>query len=410
MKTFDLDILTGPRPAGVLLDELHLLGKNAHAQKVIRQLRGGRQATPEGFLIILTTQSDEEPAGVFKEELMTARAVRDGKASGVMLPVLYEFPDELVQPPAPGCDPTWFDPKYWSMVLPNLGRVFFASTALVKALRHGANERRRRDPCMGVATFEHRDRGYRFGPIDGPVPIIGIVARTRRSISDKIMRLCDMCVVGIDGGGLDRSFSDWLLCWAARPRRNAGCIGGHAWAHRSVLDRRKDIASRLMDFEKDGDLTIVDRVGQDVQEVADIVQRLEDRRLLPWEKNAVGVDQIGILEIVEELCMRNIIPERISGVPQGFRLERRHQIDRARAGGWGFCPLRSALDGVGGRQLQSRTARQCNHHHEAACGICEDRSCDGAIRRRDGDGSQSIDGAVNLRGSPYARSLTARAG
>src|SRR5690606_9697659 len=40
VKTFDLNILTGAMPVVVLLDELHLLGRNPHAAKVIRQIRG----------------------------------------------------------------------------------------------------------------------------------------------------------------------------------------------------------------------------------------------------------------------------------------------------------------------------------------------------------------------------------
>jgi phage terminase large subunit-like protein len=98
VKTFNLNVLTGPMPAGILLDELHLLGKHPHAVKIIRQIRGGLKKNTEGFLVIITTQSDEPPVGVFKDELMAARSIRDGKFAGRMLPILYEFPKEISKP------------------------------------------------------------------------------------------------------------------------------------------------------------------------------------------------------------------------------------------------------------------------------------------------------------------------
>jgi phage terminase large subunit-like protein len=96
VKTFDLNILTGSINIFVLLDELHLLGRSAHTTKVLRQIRGGLEKTPEGLLLITTTQSDEPPTGAFKDELKLARKIRDGVFRGKvirpMLPVLFEFP------------------------------------------------------------------------------------------------------------------------------------------------------------------------------------------------------------------------------------------------------------------------------------------------------------------------------
>jgi phage terminase large subunit-like protein len=87
---------------------------------VIGQIRGGLMANPESLLIIITTQSDQPPAGVFKPELQYARGVRDGRITGEvrMLPVLYEFPEAMQTDPAQA----WAEPKNWPMVLPNLGR------------------------------------------------------------------------------------------------------------------------------------------------------------------------------------------------------------------------------------------------------------------------------------------------
>jgi phage terminase large subunit-like protein len=61
IKAFDTSVLTGVKPAGVLLDELHEIAKNPAAERLIGQLRSGLLPDPEGFLMFITTQSDEPP-------------------------------------------------------------------------------------------------------------------------------------------------------------------------------------------------------------------------------------------------------------------------------------------------------------------------------------------------------------
>jgi phage terminase large subunit-like protein len=315
IKTFDLDILTGPRPAGVLLDELHLLGKDRNAQKVIRQLRGGRQATPEGFLVFLTTQSDEPPAGAFREELMMARAIRDGRAKGNMLPILYEFPDAIARDQAK--PPAWQDPRHWPMVLPNLGR----SLRLDALIKDFEGEKQKGEAAIRIWASQHLNieiglalRSDRWEGADHWEP------RVDRSITLKAMiERCDIIVVGLDGGGLDD-----LLGFAAigRDAKTRDWLHwGHAWAHESVLERRKEIAPALHDFVAEGSLTIVATPGDDVLAVAALVMQIADAGLLP-EKNAVGVDPAGITEIVDELEQLDITAEseRIVGIRQGWTL------------------------------------------------------------------------------------------
>jgi AcrR family transcriptional regulator len=78
-----------------LIDELHVIAKNAKAADAMRQVRGGMLPFPEGFLAFITTMPDKAPVGVMKAELGKARAIRDGRQTGKMLPVLYEFPREM---------------------------------------------------------------------------------------------------------------------------------------------------------------------------------------------------------------------------------------------------------------------------------------------------------------------------
>jgi phage terminase large subunit-like protein len=103
-----------------------------------------------------------------------------------------------------------------------------------------------------------------------------------------------------------------------RPRTvtGRGLTWSHAWCHETVLERRKEIAPRLLDFVKDGDLTIVEKPGRDVEEVADLVEQCEDSGLL----DQVGVDNAGIGAIVDAIVDRGIEYERIVGIPQGYKL------------------------------------------------------------------------------------------
>lgn len=117
IMSFDPAALTGQKPVAVLIDELHVVAKMSKAPSAIRQLRGGMLPYPEAFMAFITTQSEEAPAGVFRAELMKARAIRDGKQEGAMLPVLYELPEEIQK-----AKDEWRNRKYWSMVTPNSGR------------------------------------------------------------------------------------------------------------------------------------------------------------------------------------------------------------------------------------------------------------------------------------------------
>ena len=315
IKTFDMDVATGVKPVGVLVDELHVIAKDKNAARIIGQLRGGRISNPEAFFAIITTQSDEPPVGIMATELKKARDIRDGLTEGDTLSVLYEFPAEYVKPMPPGVDPRWYDPQLWPMVTPNLDRSVTLSVLeneFREARQSGETEIRRwasqhLNIEIGLALRSDRWTGVDHWESAGD-----------KSITlDAILERCELVVAGIDGGGLDDLLG---LAVIGRERQTRKWLHyGHAWAHKSVLARRSDIVSQLRDFEADGDLTIVDRVGQDVEEVCDIIDRIEESGLLS-SKIAVGVDQAGIGEIVEQLAGRGIAAERIGGVPQGWKL------------------------------------------------------------------------------------------
>lgn len=301
IKSFDPKTVTGGKPAGVLLDEIHVIAEQHNADRVIGQLRGGLISQPEAFLLMTTTQSEAPPAGVFAAELNKARAVRDGKLSASLLALLYEFP--------PGVD--WRNPKNWSMVNPGHGHSLdverliedyeAADIAGIGELRRWASQHLNVE--IGLALKSDSWAGALFWE-----------GRARHLPLEMVLELSDVIEIGIDGGGLDdmlglavlgreATTGDWLL-WS------------HAWLHPIALERRKAEAPRFKDFAAQGDLTIVAEIGQDVEEVAALCERIADTGKL----DKIGVDPVGIAPILEALEAREIPKETILGIPQGWRL------------------------------------------------------------------------------------------
>jgi len=136
---------------------------------------------------------------------------------------------------------------------------------------------------------------------------------------ESLLDRCEVVIIGIDGGGLDDLLG---LAIIGRERDTGRWLHwGHAWAHKIALERRKEIAPALLDFQKAGDLTIVARPGDDVAAVADIICRVRDAGLLP-EKMGIGVDAAGINDIVNELVStdRGLTMDHIVAVSQGWKL------------------------------------------------------------------------------------------
>jgi phage terminase large subunit-like protein len=318
VTTFDPAVATGGKYAGWLLDEMHLLGKVAYALRVLGQLRGARVAVPESFGIIITTQSDEPPAGAFKIELDYARGVRDGRIlEGSVLPVLYEFPEAMQVDP----DKPWRKSENWPLVLPNIGRS--VSLPVLEqdyaAAREKGDEEERRwasqhlNIQIGLALHSNRWEGADHWEKAG----------REEATLNWIIANCEVCTVGIDGGGLDDLLG--LAVLGRHKITKRWYHWGHAWADRGVKLLRKEIASRLDDFAADGDLTFVDisehaeGANADVREVADVVERIFKAGLLP-AKAGIGVDAVGIAAVLDELSARGIPNECIASVPQGYRL------------------------------------------------------------------------------------------
>lgn len=314
VRTFGMDVLTGAKPIFALIDEVHLLGTVPYAADVIRQIRGGMMPFPESVLVMITTQSDHPPAGVFRSELQYARGVRDGKITERvrLLPVLYEFPEAIQT----GDAKVWADPDVWHMVTPNLNRSITIDALLdgyERAKQDGQAEviawaTQHLNVEVGLALHSNRWAGADFWQ--------GAVDEMVGGLTD-IIALSEVAVVGIDGGGADDLGGLYVIGRERDTRRLLGW--GHAWAHKTVRERRKEIVPALEDFAADGDLTFCEYATQDHDEMCEIVGALKDAKLLPDEA-AIGLDPAGVTALVDALAGIGVADGQMVAVGQGYRL------------------------------------------------------------------------------------------
>lgn len=309
VKSADADVVGGQKAIAIFVDELWLFGKKASAENILSEATGSLASRDEGFVVYATTQSDDAPSGVFRNKLHYFRKVRDGEiADKTSLPLIYEYPEEMMKRQA------WRDPATWYIPNPNLGlsvnATWIGSTLFKKeqesptALKLFVAKHFNVEVGLGIRTDGWTGAEHWEKRAD---PLI-----TFRSL----FKLCDVIVPGVDGGGLDDLYGlsllgrhketrDWLL-WT------------HAWCHKGVLDRRKSIASKLLDFQKAGDLTIVDDELEDISKIVRIIALVQKYGLL----GGVAVDPAGIGELVDALATIKVTAENklLIGAPQGYAL------------------------------------------------------------------------------------------
>lgn len=304
----DSNTVGGKKSVGTLIDELHLFGKVGSAENMLREAVGGLASRPEGFVIYLTTQSDEPPAGVFKQKLDYARGVRDGTIIDPgFVPAIWEHPPEMV------ADGRHLLLENMAMVNPNMGFSVdqnFLEREFKKAELTGEGSLRgflskHANVEIGMNLRSDRWPGADFWQAQAKAPGLTL---------DQLIERSEVIDIGIDGGGLDdllglavlgrdKETREWLL-WT------------RAWAHPSVLERRKSEAARFNDFAKDGDLILVKNIGDDVYQVAEICAQCEASGLL----DKIGADPAGLGGILEALIDAEVPEEKVTGISQGWRM------------------------------------------------------------------------------------------
>jgi phage terminase large subunit-like protein len=321
----DSETVAGKIWAFVILEELWQLAKRKGAEDMLVEATGGQASRPEGIVISITTESDEDPIGIYKAKLEFAQKVRDGVIDApYFLPILYEWPEDMLK------DRAYMDPENFHLVNPNYGASVDPvdlNRKFAEAIDAGGEKLRvflaKR---LNVPTSENIGgswAGAEFWAQCGDTSLT----------LDSLLERSEVAVVGIDGGGLD-DLLGFVVMGRERDTRKL-LLWAHAWAHEIVLERRKSIANILEELESAGQLTIVKKPGEDVKEVADLVMKVKKAGLLA-DKHSIGVDSVGIGSIVDELTMPSrgfSLEKDIIAISQGWRLNGAIKtLERAAAG------------------------------------------------------------------------------
>lgn len=303
----DTDTVSGKKSGRVLVDEHWLFGKRSNAEAMFMEALGGQVSRNEGWVIYLTTQSDEPPAGVFKEKLQYYRDVRDGKiADKKSLGVLYEFPDAMVK------NKDYEKPENYYITNPNIGRSVSAEWLEDQFIKNknkpdGAYQQflaKHLNVEIGINLRSDRWAGADFWiqQVDETITLESLIER------------CEVICPGIDGGGLDDLLG--VTIGGREKETRKWLTWSHAWAHQSVLDRRKSEVSKFHGFVQEGSMTIIENVGEDIAQVAEIMSLCETSGKL----DKIGVDPHGLGGILDALSEIGIPEEKIIGISQGWKL------------------------------------------------------------------------------------------
>lgn len=305
----DTDTVSGKKSGRVLVDELWLFGKRANAAAMFLEALGGQVSRDEGWVIFLTTQSDDPPAGVFKQKLNYWRDVRDGKIKDrKTLGILYEFPKALIQAKA------YMQPEHFYITNPNLGKSVSAEwledqIRLYEGERDGTFQKflaKHLNIEIGMNLRADRWAGADFWTRQATAPGL-----TLRQLLDR----SEVVTIGIDGGGLDDLLG---LAVVGRERDTQRWLAWtRAWVHPIAIERRKSEESKYNDFKAQGDLVIIEQLPGDVAQVAALVKEVDDSGLLA----SVGMDPEKTHKVMLQALVDAEVDEaKCFGIPQGWKL------------------------------------------------------------------------------------------
>jgi phage terminase large subunit-like protein len=250
---------------------------------------------------------------VFREKLTYARDVRDGTTKdNSFLPAIYEFPKQMLQ------SGEHLKPENFYVTNPLIGRTEWGKNWIVNQLRI---EQEKGPATRNVFLAKHLN--VEIGSqlrLDAWVGAQFWFNGAQKCTSlDDLLRRSEVVTVGIDGGGLD----DLLGFSVIGRERDTGkwLIWCRAWAHEIVLERRKSEAAKILDLVKEGTLSVVSEMGDDIEDIAGVVAQVVASGLLP-AKDAVGVDRVGISDLAVRMMKPDVgvTEEQIVGVSQGWPL------------------------------------------------------------------------------------------
>lgn len=296
----------GKKASWILIDELHLFQKNAGAASMFREATGGLASRPEGCIIYLTTQANEQPCGVFKQKLDYARDVRDGiKQNNKFLPLIYEFPKQMIE------DGEHLKKENFHIPNPNYG------TSVDPVQLEDDFEQSRDGEESDFRDFLAKRLNVEIGMNLRANRWAGAeywLQQSKKFTLDKLIEQSDVITCGIDGGGLDDLLGFAVLGRHAKSRK--WWLWNHAWCNKTAVERRKENAPKYADYEKEGSLTIVERIGDDIDQLAAIAKKCFDSGKL----DKIGLDPLGLGGLLDGLLDADIPEDKLIAVAQGFKL------------------------------------------------------------------------------------------
>lgn len=305
----DSATVTGKKAIGVFVDELWEFGKHAKAAAMLTEATGGITSRPEGFVFYCTTQSDAPPAGVFLDKLSYARKVRDGiVVDPRFLPVIYEFPEHMLKAKA------YEDLDNAYITNPNWGISVDAEVIAQKIQEaqesgeHAVRDVRAKHLNVQIGMSMRADRWTGADFWEGQAKAPGLTLH-------ELLKRSEVVTVGIDGGGLDDLLG---LAVVGRERgTNKWLTWTRAWAHPIAIERRKSEESKYEDFERQGDLVIIQELPGDVAQVAAVVKEIDESGLLA----SVGLDPEKTHKVMfQALVDAGVDETKCFGVSQGWKL------------------------------------------------------------------------------------------
>lgn len=358
----DSETVSGKKTIGLLVDELWLFGQRASAESMIREAEGGLNSRPEGFVIYATTQSPKPPAGVFDQKLTQFRDIRDGKlVDPESLPIIYEFPEEMIQSKA------YEDPANWFIPNPNWGKSVDPNFLIAKRREAARNGK------ASLIDWDSKFLNVQAGMAQRADGWAGAEVWGRgvdRTITlDTLLERSEVVTVGLDGGGLDdllgagavgrEKVTKRWLAWGCALISTIGLYRRKA----NLTEYRKFIASGDLivfrfhnkdaeEAESDPDvaallaefppkLSIEGELPFDIKFVVELVEKIRDLGLLAQ----VGVDAAGIGAIVDALAGVGITQdaETLDAVRQGIGLMGAYKTIERKLGDRSFLHCGSPL-------------------------------------------------------------------
>lgn len=296
----------GKKASWILIDELHLFQKNAGAASMFREATGGLASRPEGCIIYLTTQANEQPCGVFKQKLDYARDIRDGiKQNNKFLPLIYEFPKQMIEDGEHLKKENFHipNPNYGTSVDPVQLEDDFEQSRDGEELDFRDFLAKRLNVEIGINLRANRWAGAEYW-----------IQQSKEFTLDKLIEQSDVITCGIDGGGLDDLLGFAVLGRHAKSRK--WWLWNHAWCNKTAVERRKENAPKYADYEKEKSLTIVERIGDDIDQLAAIAKKCFDSGKL----DKIGLDPLGLGGLLDGLLDADIPEDKLIAVAQGFKL------------------------------------------------------------------------------------------